>query len=82
MSRGILVVATKVGGIPDQIENNKNGFLFKAGNEKEFLNIINQINQNKTESLFLRKNAIKTAKKYTFENQSKIIYSELGMKQN
>ena len=78
MSRGILVVATKVGGIPDQIENNKNGFLFTPGNEKEFLKIINQINKNKTESLFLRKNAIKLAKKYTFENQSKIIFGELG----
>ena len=55
MSRGSLVIATRVGCINEKIENNVNGFLFSAGNEKEFSNIIKQINQSKTDCFSIRK---------------------------
>lgn len=40
---GTPVVAAKIGGIPELIENNKTGILFEAGNVKEFENAINSI---------------------------------------
>jgi len=74
MARGILVVATKVGGIPDLIQDGVNGFLFTAGNQNEFLKIINKIRSNAIPTDIIRGNGLHTAKKYSFESQSQKIY--------
>lgn len=38
MSVGLPIVASKVGGVPDVVINDKNGLLFEVGNESEFIN--------------------------------------------
>ncbi len=38
-----VVIASQIGGIPEIIENGKNGFLFKAGSKNKLLKIINNL---------------------------------------
>lgn len=78
MARGIIVVATNVGGIPGQIKNKVNGFLFDPGNENQLLNILNQIVSNKINQIEIRKNALLVSKKYTFENQKNLILEKIN----
>jgi len=79
MSRGIVVVASNVGGIPDQILNKVNGFLFDPGNENQFLKILNEIVLNRIDLLEIRKNALLFSKKYAFENQRDFILKKINL---
>lgn len=79
MARGTLVVATRVGGIPDLIQDGITGFLFNPGDEIEFLRIISKIHSNSIPSLLIRKRGLEVAKKYSFESQAKQIYSKLEL---
>ena len=69
MARGAIVVATKVGGIPDQIQNKVNGFLFNPGEENQLLKILNKIVLKQINLIQIRKNALAVAEKYSFQNQ-------------
>lgn len=73
MARGAIVVATKVGGIPGQIEDRVNGFLFNAGDESQLLGILDKIVLKQLNLIQIRKNALLVAAKYSFENQKRII---------
>lgn len=41
LSTGRPVIASNIGGVPEVIEHNKNGFLFEAGNKQELARLIN-----------------------------------------
>lgn len=43
---GKIVIAADVGGIPEIINDNENGFLFKAGNKTELLNLFRYVADN------------------------------------
>lgn len=43
MSYGLVIVSTTVGGIPEIINDNKNGYLFEPGDKKEILGIIRRL---------------------------------------
>jgi glycosyltransferase involved in cell wall biosynthesis len=77
MACGTIVIATKVGGLPDLIRTNHNGFLFDAGNSSQLLGILESINSHSIPLLNIRKNALKTAMQFSFENQSKIILNQI-----
>ena len=80
MSRGIIVVASNVGGIPDQIENNINGFLFDPGEENQLLKILNEIVLNQMNLIEIRKNALTVAEKYSFQSQRDFIIKKINLK--
>ena len=79
MSRGIVVVATNVGGIPDQIQNKVNGFLFEPGEENQLLKILNEIVLNKINLIEIRKNALVVAEKYSFQSQRDFIIKKVNL---
>ena len=37
MSQGLTIIAPKIGGIPDVVTDNENGFLYECGNEEELV---------------------------------------------
>jgi len=45
MSSGLPVIASRIGGIPYQVDE-LNGFVFEAGNETEFCNIVSSVSSN------------------------------------
>jgi colanic acid/amylovoran biosynthesis glycosyltransferase len=74
MSSGKIVVASKVGGIPEIIENNYNGFLFEKGNSKELAQILIKILERTVNISQIQKNARKTVEsKYNWSVRSKEI---------
>jgi glycosyltransferase involved in cell wall biosynthesis len=68
MSIGTPVVATSVGGIPEIVENNKEGLLVKSGNEKELKKAIIKILTDENLSLRLTKEAKKKADNFSLDN--------------
>jgi len=68
LSRGIPVIASRIGGIPELVEDNKNGLLFEAGDGKDLKNKLIQILQNPQILDNLKQKAL------TFEAKTPIIY--------
>ncbi|MBQ0004132.1 MAG: glycosyltransferase [Treponema sp.] len=56
-------VVSNVGGLPEQIENDRNGYLCASGNEKEFFDSIVKLIKNKTKRTSFGREA-----RLTFEN--------------
>ena len=76
MGSGKIVVASRVGGIPEIIENNYNGFLFEKGNSKELAQILVKILEKTVDISQIQKNARKTVElKYNWSVRSKEIIS-------
>jgi glycosyltransferase involved in cell wall biosynthesis len=50
MLNGRIVIGSKMGGIPEQLENCKGAFLFEAGNHFELANMVNFVNELSHES--------------------------------
>ena len=66
MAHGCITIASKKEGFDGIIEHRVNGFLCKAGDEKELYNLLCQINLMDRQTLStIRMNAIKTAQKMT-----------------
>lgn len=59
---GTPVVATAVGGIPEQIDHGKNGLLVSPGNSEAMANCIIEILSNKNLQMQMSENAVNTAK--------------------
>jgi len=72
MSRKLPVIATSVGGIPEVIENYKEGILIPPENPKELAKAINKLLDNKNLREELAENAYKKIK----ENYSIEQYAE------
>lgn len=64
MSKGLVIVASEIGGVPDYVVNGKNGFLCEPGNVIQFVQQMTWIMQNyKTDDVMqVRKNAIAMVK--------------------
>lgn len=74
MSSGKIVVASRVGGIPEIIEDNYNGFLFEKGNSKELAKILVNILEKTVDISQIQRNARKTVElKYNWNIRSKEI---------
>lgn len=74
MSYGIPVISTEVGGIPTLIENNREGYLFTAGDISELKNCIRKIYTNHASNLFLSKNSYKKiSNKFALEKSNETI---------
>ena len=67
MSFGLPIIAPNVGGIPDIVVNNVNGFLFDVGDEKKLTDIMLFCLQNKSSNLSIKKNNIERVKQYSIE---------------
>jgi len=63
-SCGVPVIGSKIGGIPELIEEGYNGFLFEAGNIGELKNILNQGIKKPEQLREMGKNALNSVKKY------------------
>jgi glycosyltransferase involved in cell wall biosynthesis len=57
MGVGLPVISTYTGGIPEMIENGKNGILFKAGNIDELTNVLEKLANDKNLRINLGRNA-------------------------
>lgn len=64
MACGIVVVASKIGALPEYIENGQNGFLFSPGNVEEAASVIMKVSSNVTEHARISRNALKTGQKF------------------
>ena len=69
MSKGIPVIASDIGGIPEMVQDNFNGFLFSPGNVNSLAEIITKVIGDKNILLPLSKNSISTSKKFNLEFQ-------------
>ena len=64
---GVPVIGTKVGGIPDVIQNNENGILIEPKNSEEISKSIIALLQNRDLRDRLSKKALETVKKYDWK---------------
>ncbi len=73
MASGLPVVASKVGGIPELIQDNTEGLLFESGSKKELKEKLNRLIQNKQLQKVLAENAPKKISTHydSWENQAK-----------
>jgi len=68
MSAGLTIVATRVGGIPEQIEDGKNGYLADPNDPKDLADKINKILKNrKIQTKMSSQNIIKYKRGFTLE---------------
>jgi glycosyltransferase involved in cell wall biosynthesis len=65
MSRGKIVISSNNQGSKELIENNKNGFLFKIGDEKELAEEINLALSKPHEEI--KKSAIKSVERFKWD---------------
>ena len=70
---GKAVVCSKIGGIPELIDDGKDGLLYKYNDIDELIEKINKMFKDKTIRKNMEKNAKEKAKKYSKENY----YNEL-----
>lgn len=62
MSRGRPVIASKIGGIPELIQDGYNGLLFETGNSLKLAEKIDRLIDHPEETAIMGKNALKTVK--------------------
>lgn len=80
MSYGLPIVAPNVGGIPDIVENNENGYLFEVNNENELIEKLIFILENKKIVEEFSKNNLEKIKQYSIEktkDEYKSFFEEL-----
>ena len=76
MSQGLPIIAPKVGGIPDVIVNQENGFLFEVGNEEElFLQMKKACDLNDNQLSSISKRNIEHSKKYDITYSANAYFS-------
>lgn len=68
---GTPIIGSRIGGIPELVEDGYNGFLFEAGNVDDLKEILENLIKNPSELKGLEDNAFKSAKKYDMEEHIK-----------
>jgi len=71
MACGLPVIATDVGGIPDQVVHNETGFLVKPGDSLLMANFAVSLIENDDLYDRVSNNALNNSKKYSLQNQTK-----------
>jgi len=69
MRRALPVIASNIGGIPEFVQQNYNGFLFKAGDVNSLYTILNDAINEKYDYFNLSSNALKSSKNLSIEHQ-------------
>src|SRR2546428_5773808 len=85
MNKGLPVIASKIGGIPEIVKHGYNGFLFEPGNIDALYLIIKDLLYDKAILPKLSKNAIESSRGFTIEEQitkTLNIYSEVLFHKN
>ncbi len=77
LTKGLPVIGSNKGGIPELIENNKNGQLVEAGNKKDWELALKNILDNPKNLKNWRDYAIKHAKRFSQDNLAKNIYKAI-----
>ncbi|WP_276499332.1 glycosyltransferase [Pontibacter litorisediminis] len=76
LGAGKIVVASKVGGIPEIIQNNETGFLVTYGDENEVRNIVQKLIRREVDLEMIEENArSKTRNMFSIDEYKKIITS-------
>ena len=65
---GTVVIGSKIGGIPELIKEDCNGFLFEPGNVNELRIILEKLISNPSKLKNLEQGAFKSAEKYSMKN--------------
>ncbi len=73
LSKGLPVIASNIGAIPEIIKDGQNGFLFPPGDVDYLAEIIKKVTNDEKILLPLSKNSISSARNFKFENQANII---------
>tara|TARA_Y100001934_G_C12335225_1_gene767239 strand:+ start:681 stop:1784 length:1104 start_codon:yes stop_codon:yes gene_type:complete len=63
MAKGLVVITTRVGSIPDVIVDSQNGFFVDIGNSKQISKILNSLFENKSKMVSISRNNINKVKK-------------------
>jgi len=64
---GTPVIGSNIGGIPELIKENYNGFLFEAGNAEQLKEILENVIENPEQLKDLSKNAFESVKQYAMD---------------
>lgn len=67
-SAGIPAIGSRIGGIPEVIKHNYNGFLFEPGNVDQIKTTLENLINKPSALVELGKNALETAKQYGMQN--------------
>ena len=73
MAAGLIILASDLSVYKHLMKNNYNCKLIEVNNDKKWTQEINQIFKNKKKYKHLKKNALKTASKYTWEKRAQKI---------
>ena len=80
LMNGTPIIGSRIGGIPELLEDGYNGFLFEAGNVNELKTILENLIESPSELKRLEKGAFESVKKYDMgEHIKKLeeIYDEI-----
>jgi N-acetyl-alpha-D-glucosaminyl L-malate synthase BshA len=83
MARGVPVAASKTGGIPEIVEDGKNGVLFTRENPVSLADAVNKVLDDPGLRNRLVEGGLKTAKKFSWDNtvaETEDVYRELARK--
>jgi glycosyltransferase involved in cell wall biosynthesis len=78
MSQGVLVIGTRVGGIPELVEHQSTGLLVEPGNAESLSAAITECATSPESGLLMRQRALEKAEANTVENQAGRMFSLLG----
>jgi glycosyltransferase involved in cell wall biosynthesis len=67
MASGLPVIATRVGGVPEIIENNVNGYLVETENPQEIAEALLKLLQDEQLRKYISGNSRKKAEKYRWD---------------
>nr|WP_319372576.1 glycosyltransferase family 4 protein [uncultured Methanobacterium sp.] len=73
LMNSIPVIGSKIGGIPELIEDGYNGFLFEPGNPEELNKILKNLISNQETLKKLEKNAYQSSLQYDISNHLKLL---------
>ncbi|PIX61984.1 hypothetical protein COV03_00880 [Candidatus Uhrbacteria bacterium CG10_big_fil_rev_8_21_14_0_10_41_26] len=77
LQAGIPVLAADIGGVGELVENGKNGFLFKPGDEKDLIGAMKQMNDQKDRFGKMREEIKKSVAPYKLETYTNRLMEKL-----